>query len=258
MTYRLASAPYLGICAFYQLEQNEGEKYSLAKHIILNNTYVDDILSGADDIDQSRAEINDLIQLLKARRFQLQKWASSHEEILKDIALSKRETTTDLNIDQSPFLRAVGLAWRSDIDSFTFTPQINEKYTYHSKRKVLSQIVQLLDPLGWLAPITIRAKIYMQKLWSFNLEWNMQLFKPLSSQWSEFLRQLQDVSTITIPRWIGLHSSALAAVSDSHEARVSLLCAKTKVAPLKKVIISRLELCVAHLLVKQVHHVEKT
>ncbi|XP_046487896.1 uncharacterized protein [Neodiprion pinetum] len=160
-----------------------------------------------------------------------------------------------LNLDQSPFFRALGLAWRPDIDAFAFTPQIHHTRDNFTKRKVLSQTAQLFDPLGWLSPITIRAKIFMQELRALGFDWDEPLSASLSSRWIEFLQDLQGISAITIPRWIGSSSaslgieihgfadasqSALGAVIyartyiNTHEVRVSLVCAKTQVAPLKK------------------------
>ncbi|XP_046587831.1 uncharacterized protein LOC124292982 [Neodiprion lecontei] len=184
-----------------------------------------------------------------------------------------------LNLDQSPFFRALGLAWRPDIDAFAFSPQIHQTQDNFTKRKVLSQAAQLFDPLGWLSPITIRAKIFVQELWALGFDWDEPLSGSLSSRWIEFLQDLQGISAITIPRWIGSSSaslgieihgfadasqSALGAVIyartyiNTHEVRVSLVCAKTKVAPLKKVTIPRLELCAANLLVRLMRHMEKT
>ncbi|XP_046599170.1 uncharacterized protein LOC124295055 [Neodiprion lecontei] len=114
-----------------------------------------------------------------------------------------------LNLDQSPFFRALGLAWRPDIDAFTFTPQIHHTRDNFTKRKVLSQTAQLFDPLGWLSPITIRAKIFMQELWALGFDWDEPLSASLSSRWIGFLQDLQGISAITIPRWIGSSSASL-------------------------------------------------
>ncbi|XP_046478683.1 uncharacterized protein [Neodiprion pinetum] len=279
VTYGLASAPYLAIRVLHQLVHDEGKQYPFASHVILENTYVDDILLGAEDVDQGREKINELNQLLKAGGFELQKWTSSHPETLVDISRNHQEIAMHLNLDQSPFFRALGLAWRPDIDAFAFSPQIHQTRDNFTKRKVLSQTAQLFDPLGWLSPITIRAKIFMQELWALGFDWDEPLSASLSSRWIEFLQDLQGISAITIPRWIGSSSaslgieihgfadasqSALGAVIyartyiNTHEVRVSLVCAKTKVAPLKKVTIPRLELCAANLLVRLMCHVEKT
>ncbi|XP_046416256.1 uncharacterized protein LOC124177666 [Neodiprion fabricii] len=256
VTYGLASASYLAIRVLHQLVQDEGKQYPFASHVILENTYVDDILSGAEDVDQGREKIDELNQLLKAGGFELQRWTLSHPETLVDISRNHQEIAMHLNLDQSPFFRALGLAWRPDIDAFAFSPQIHQTRDNFTKRKVLSQTAQLFDPLGWLSPITIRAKIFMQELWALGFHWDEPLSASLSSRWIEFLQDLQGISAITIPRWIGLSSaslgieihgfadasqSALGAVIyartyiNTHEVRVSLVCAKTKVAPLKKI-----------------------
>ncbi|XP_046601937.1 uncharacterized protein LOC124295559 [Neodiprion lecontei] len=257
VTYGLASAPYLAIRVLRQLVQDEGRQYPFASHVILENTYVDDILSGAEDVDQGCEKINELNQLLKAGGFELQKWTSSHPETLVDISRNHQEIAMHLNLDQSPFFRALGLAWRPDIDAFAFSPQIHQTRDNSTKRKVLSQTAQLFDPLGWLSPITIRAKIFMQELWALGFDWDEPLSASLSSRWIEFLQDLQGISAITIPRWIGLSSASLG-IEIHGFADASQMCAKTKVAPLKKVTIPRLELCAANLLVRLMCHVEKT
>ncbi|XP_068991458.1 uncharacterized protein [Neodiprion pinetum] len=209
VTYGLASAPYLAIRVLHQLVQDEGKQYPFASHVILENTYVDDILSGAENVDQGREKINELNQLLKAGGFELQKWTSSHSETLVDISRNHQEIAMHLNLDQSPFFRALGLAWRPDIDAFAFSPQIHQTRDNFTKRKVLSQTAQLFDPLGWLSPITIRAKIFMQELWALGFDWDEPLSASLSSRWIEFLQDLQGISAITIPRWIGSSSASL-------------------------------------------------
>ncbi|XP_046601938.1 uncharacterized protein LOC124295560 [Neodiprion lecontei] len=209
VTYGLASAPYLAIRVLRQLVQDEGRQYPFASHVILENTYVDDILSGAEDVDQGCEKINELNQLLKAGGIELQKWSSSHPETLVDISRNHQEIAMHLNPDQSPFFRALGLAWRPDIDAFAFSLQIHQTRDNFTKRKVLSQTAQLFDPLGWLSPITIRAKIFTQELWALGFDWDEPLTASLSSQWIEFLQELQGISAITIPRWIGLSSASL-------------------------------------------------
>lgn len=41
-----------------------------------------------------------------------------------------------------------------------------------TKRTVLSQTARLFDPLGWLAPVTIAAKIMVQTAWFQRREWD--------------------------------------------------------------------------------------
>lgn len=130
----------------------------------------------------------------------------------------------------------------------------------------------MFDLLGWLAPILIVAKMFVQDLWAIRLDWDEELPSNLNSRWSTFLQQFEDVKTISIPRWFGTNKSVLAvelhAFSDASQhalaavifirilyefddIRVTLVSAKTKVAPLKRMTVPRLELSAALLLVRQ-------
>lgn len=141
-----------------------------------------------------------------------------------------------------------------------------------TKRSLLSDVAKLFDPLGWLAPVIIKAKIMFQALWLLKLEWDDdQLPDKLSEEWLQFRHELNCIESIKLNRWIGtttshketeIHGScdssskAYAAVVYSRVINkdgsivVTLLAAKTKVAPIKTVSIPRLELCGAHLLAR--------
>ncbi|KAG8233696.1 hypothetical protein J437_LFUL013348, partial [Ladona fulva] len=48
VTYGVVSAPYLAIRTLHQLVNDEGEKFPLAAQSLLHDTYIDDIVTGAD------------------------------------------------------------------------------------------------------------------------------------------------------------------------------------------------------------------
>ncbi|XP_014259164.1 uncharacterized protein LOC106672332 [Cimex lectularius] len=51
VTYGLAPSAFLAIRVLHQLVQDEGQPYPHASRAILQETYVDDIISGADDLE---------------------------------------------------------------------------------------------------------------------------------------------------------------------------------------------------------------
>lgn len=150
---------------------------------------------------------------------------------------------------------------------------------YHHKKAVLSKIAHLYDPLSLISPVTIRAKMFIQDLWLARVEWDEPLNAELQHRWEVFQQQLSSLSRLNIPRWINilplttsielrgfLDASYLAmattiyarVVTDSKEVRVNLVCAKTKVAPLKRLMIPRLELTSALMLSRLMVKTQRT
>ncbi|KAL0871839.1 hypothetical protein ABMA27_004314 [Loxostege sticticalis] len=145
-----------------------------------------------------------------------------------------------------------------------------------TKRTVLREIASLFDPLGWLSPAIITAKIFMQKLWLHGKDWDEIVPSQLKDEWLKYRSELPALSKLSIQRWIhtsqdqkvlelhGFSDASMAAyaavvyarvVLPNEEVKVSLITSKTKVTPLKQVSLPRLELCAASLLCKLLNQV---
>ena len=96
-----------------------------------------------------------LIDLLaEGGGFHLTKFLSNSKEVLKAIPVEKRAIPTlDLDLDQLPINRALGLCWDAHTDEFYFSSIKTDKP--NTKRGILSVISSLFDPLGFLAPFIL-------------------------------------------------------------------------------------------------------
>ena len=67
-----------------------------------------------------------------------------------------------------------------------------------TKRELLSEVSMTYDPLGFVAPITIRAKMLMQTVWSLGTEvnWEDGVPEPVRDKLSELRAELSDVDKI--------------------------------------------------------------
>lgn len=275
VTYGTASAPYLANRVLRQLADDEGHDLPLAKPVLQNNFYVDDALFGADSIEDARKTRNELNQLLSRGGLHLRKWAANVEELLTDCSREDHELATEIPLKEIDAIDVLGIAWNPNRDAFQFrfAPVYPPRLT---KRVILSIIARLFDPLGWASPVVIYAKIVLQELWIRKIEWDVELPDDLAERWQNYYSQLEHLPKVFIPRWTGqtsdnkayeIHGFAdassrayvavvyLRVLRDLDDAQVTLLIAKTKVAPVNPVSIPRLELCAAVLLARTLRKV---
>jgi len=166
VTYGLACAPFLALRTLAQLIEDEGKKYPLAIPSLTKGRYVDDIFGGADSISQAQEIIHQLNSLCMAGGFPLQKWISNHPAILEFISPEKQTKSISLHFEKSSLTHVLGLSYNTSTDAFHFSFESSTPPTI-TKRIILSTIAKIFDPLGFLAPVVITAKIFIQELWSF-------------------------------------------------------------------------------------------
>lgn len=267
VTYGLACAPFLAIRFLRQLATDEEERYSLGAAVLRCNVYVDDILMGADTLTEALDLQHQVIQICKAGGFPLKK-SSTDLELLEDIPAADK-LRSDLRAWEFHESHSM-LGWHPGVDFFSFsTRKIKPQPT--TKRTVLSVTAQLYDPLGWLAPVVVRAKILIQSIWLQGLDWDTPLTPRDSEFWIDFKADLSNTKRVRVPRWINRHPENIIelhrclragvcrrSICQNYRPRrtvkVFIIAAKSKVALVKQVSLLRLELCAAALLSALVSH----
>ena len=125
---------------------------------------------------------------------------------------------------------------------------------------MLQSSSQLYDPLGWAAPVTIRAKLLLQEIWQSKISWDEPLSVAIRDKWLAILTDLLELPTVTIPR---AYFSSLSVSTDvcimyvfsdaSTKAYVAvvyicknnqtcLVMSNSHVAPIKSITLPKLEL----------------
>lgn len=277
VTYGTKPAPFLATRTLNQLALDEGDRYPLAVKAITEDTYMDDVITGCDNLEEAKNLQNQLEGMTSRGGFRLRKWASNCAEVLHGISddnLAIRPADgIDLNPD--PSVKALGLTWLPGRDVFRFqfeVPPVNPEVVL-TKRRVLSIIATLFDPLGFFVATTTAAKVFMQLLWTLvgengkKLDWDQPLPLTVGESWRKFHIQLPILNEIYIDRCVIVSDAVSVEIhcfSDASKkaygtclyirsqgkagnVKVQLLSSKSKVAPLKSQSIPRLELCGAFL-----------
>lgn len=134
---------------------------------MLDNTYVDDIFDGDDDVLHAEKKRDQVIDLCAKGNLKLDKWAVNHP----DIHPSPSAPLSSKIINKNTVFKTVRILWALRVDYFVFNnPQKTHISGDATKRMISSSIAQLYDPLGWLAPITVVAKIMLQDLWILRID----------------------------------------------------------------------------------------
>ncbi|GFS74935.1 uncharacterized protein TNCV_1396071 [Trichonephila clavipes] len=95
----------------------------------------------------------------------------------------------------------VRVSWKPNLDCFLIKVKVCLDSSY-TKRDVLSTIAKIFDPVGLMAPVISKAKIFLQRLWRSKLEWNDLLPAEEYREWQQFLVSLENINNIEIPRRI--------------------------------------------------------
>ena len=276
VTFGINCAPFLAIRTLHELSKDVKSTNPQASNILTQEVYVDDILSGGHSLSETKSKQADLISVLSSAGFPVKKVTANHSALLEHLPREDLLNEEFLKIDNCSITKTLGIQWNAITDSFSYSVKYFEIPTSVTKRQMLSIIAKLFDPLGWIGPVIIVAKVFMQELWALKSGWDDQIPQDLLSRWKTFLADLTNISSIQIPRWVNFSLNCfiqLHAFSDASEkaycgtiymrtcqdgmCQSHLIVAKTRVAPLKQTTIPKLELCGAVLVTKLLQMVSK-
>ena len=95
------------------------------------------------------------------------------------------------------------------------------------KQEVLATLASIFDPLGMITPVTFKMKLFLQELWEKEEEWHERLSSEEITTWKGIMVDLNGISLIHLPRFVGNVSSQLLCFCDSSSkayATVIYLC----------------------------------
>lgn len=262
VTFGTSSAPFQATRGVYEIGQRIKEAQPELAKIIQSNFYVDDFMKSFSTIEEARSINKEITGELAKYGFTLRKWKSNDPSALNGI--NEIDCEQCINFDSN--FKTLGIAWHAHTDMFVFKsiePKVVEKWT---KRLILSVIAKLFDPLGWLAPCIVRAKLLMQDIWRLpnNIGWDTELPLRIVSHWQAIYSDLTAANPINIPRWLKLSNTKesvelhafcdasklsyaccvyLRVTHDDGIISCNLVAAKSKVSPVRATTIPRLELC---------------
>lgn len=74
-----------------------------------------------------------------------------------------------------------------------------------TKRTLLADLNRVFDSLGFLAPILISGKIFIQQLWQPHFNWDTVLPADMSQRWHNYTNELCQVNQLKVVRKVKDH-----------------------------------------------------
>ncbi|KFM63798.1 hypothetical protein X975_18993, partial [Stegodyphus mimosarum] len=218
VTYGTVSAPFLAMRTLSQLAIDEFRNFPLAAAVLQSDFYMDDVLTGSSSFSSAKKLQQELIEILRSATMSLHKWCSNNPEL----AVNVDDEYTFRCANEVSVLR---VSWKADKDCFNFKVKLEDECKI-TKRQVLSTIARIFDPLGLLGPVIAKEAIVIE------------------------LHGFCDASELAYGAVVFCTS-----ISQCGEVIIRLATSKSRVSPIKRGSIPRLELWAAVLLAKLMNRV---
>ena len=164
-----SSPSVANFCLRKTVDLHHEEFDSVVVETVKRNMYVDDLMKSINNTEKAIGLVSQLRQLLERGGFRLTKWYSNSRELMATIPESERaKSVKNLELERLPTESALGMKWNTEEDVFIWDVAekmlrlVNE--TTVTRRAVASAVYSLFDPLGFIAPYVMKAKLLLQML----------------------------------------------------------------------------------------------
>ena len=177
----------IAMCAL-QKTARLGEKDNPdAAKMISENSYMDDLVDSVANPEDAERLSNEVDEVLKRAGFRIKEWVISGDQ--------HEATEGDDGVIEENVL---GIKWNISNDEISCKTNIYSSKLLDTsnpsltKRKILSYINGIYEPLGLVAPVTIKAKLMMRTLWTKerNLKWDDPVPSHIEMMWMTFFGEL--------------------------------------------------------------------
>ncbi|XP_070549375.1 uncharacterized protein [Ptychodera flava] len=255
-------------------EYNRGQSSLEIINTILKNFYVDDCLKSVNSEEKAITLVQELVDACQNGGFHLTKWISNSRAVIESIPINERASEVkplNLLYDDLPTERALGVYWSAEEDTLGCITIVKARPV--NRRGILSIVSPVYDPLGLVGPFILPAKILLQDLCYHKIGWDQAILPAQAKRWQQWLSDLKQLEKFKVercykPAGFGeVKSYQLHNFSDASEkgygtvtylritnaqgqVHCCLVMGKSRVSPLKKTTIPRMELTAAALAVR--------
>ena len=251
VTYRFKAVMFGSAASPFQLAAvihvliNEDCKSRYVQQALSSCIYVDNVVYATDSEEDALEFFKIAKDLFDKGSFNLRQWSSNSPKLMEK---ARQKGVAE----EGTVIKVLGLYWDIDRDMFLYNTEFewDGKFT---KRSALRYTNRVFDPSGLLTPITMRKRVFTQRVWSHELQWDesFEFIEDMAKIWLHLVKETHIAVTKAMQRKTVLNKETeLHIFSDASkdsfgavvysrtprcpeapEGEVRLVCAKGKIAP---------------------------
>ncbi len=178
--FGMTSSPFLLSGSVTSHLENHGD--NVVKECAAN-FYVDNFVRSDPTVDTAIERYQKLVSSLKDISMNLRGWNSNSKAFLDSIPSDMKS-----NVHSD---KVLGILWHTHSDKLQLVQPSQIPHGGNTKREVLQTIANIYDPLGFLTPVTIAGKVFLQTLWKEEMDWDTPLTSIHLEAWNKLLAVLR-------------------------------------------------------------------
>ena len=188
-------SPCIASYALRKTARDNCEQFPDAIKYIEHNVYVDDLYVATDSIEKAQRILREMrILTLFTKR------NSNSSEFLETVEPGNGLEQSKVQLQNQ---KVLGLPWNPITDCYMIETNLFRKIKLNediTQRKLLRFVESLFDPIGFIAPLTIRLRKNLQVAWNQAPKWDKPLFFQNFPDFVSFRDEIPNFKDLQIPK----------------------------------------------------------
>lgn len=172
VVFGVTCSPFLLGAVIKHHLNNTGKENKPVAEKLEKSFYIDNCVTSVDNIHELEHFISRSTEIMAEAKMELRMWEFGPIKEEDKSVLNRKEL---INKDLTTTIPVLGLEWDRESDCLKISHKFDSEINNPSKRQILSITQGIFDPIGFLAPVLLPAKLMIQEAWSTKLEWDVPL-----------------------------------------------------------------------------------
>ena len=209
LVFGLTQSPFILQGSLKKHFENYRGSFKELIKIIEDDMYVDDLVTGGNNLEEVKEIKQSSVQLLKKGSFSLHKWNSNVPELESENSNQSELTYAKEVLNQgSNKTKIFGLEWNRGNDTpSVVTPTFRKNLT---KRNILIELASVYDPTGLISLAQLIGKILYRGMCESRISWDESVPQTIKLKWEKWKTNI--VNKVEIPRSLTLELEPITSV----------------------------------------------